>query len=288
MFGHLNSALLTSIALYELASASGATMNACFGFNNGGGGYDVNIQYSNVQSQSQSTICGNLQKTLTNEYSWCLQNQALNCASNGNLLYFGISTTDKDSGFSCVQAALIDTLQASVVAGPLGPDSLLCFDVDQGTSTKKRSRIESRASAMDAGTVAAVGQTITVASGQQLTLVALEPEAGTQNGFVGIVGEFFSSLIPSLATKLGSTGRSISTQMTENSATGNAVMGSINAGFNNGAVGNVNGNDYTTMLGALGQYLASVRGRQGVVAKFAAASGGAVALTVYLYAGTNL
>jgi hypothetical protein len=129
---------------------------------------------------------------------------------------------------------------------------------------------------MAANVAAAVGQTITVASGQSLILTSIEPEQGTQNNFPGMVADFFNTIIPAVAQKLGSSGHSLTVQ-DASALMGNqnlGALGDVNAGFSNNAVGNVNQNDYNVIPPAMGQYLTAQNGRQGAVAKFAFAAEG--------------
>lgn len=254
-----------SIFLFSVAFAAGGTQDVCFGYSNGNS-YNVHLLIENLQSQSLSSICGNFDKTLHQEYGWCSPGP-VNCQTNndGSLVSIGVSTSDRDSGFSCVEAAFIETLQASVVAGPIG---IACHDLDQGTSTEKRSRIEGslKPRAIAPSGVAQVGDLITVASGKTLVLTALQfcaPEAGVAVPLLG--GGFFTQLVPHIGNVLGNTG------LGAHPAVSDLVPWVVTTMFDagtNGGPGNVNANDWQSIIGSLAHAIQQNSQSMGVLATF--------------------
>lgn len=278
----LRSVMLASAALSSHTMAAGATQDLCIGYSNGNG-YNVDMAYQGVQQGSMASICGNFAKTLKNDHDWCNPGP-VNCKTNanGNLLTIGVSTRDQASGFSCVNSAFISTLQASVVGGPVG---LGCVDIDQGTSTKKRSRIEgplefeSRDITNPSG-VARQGDQITVASGRRLTLVALEfiaPAAGVV--VPTLAGAFFTSLVPSISGMMGNTGQNMLMQVAHTDPW--SLMTVLDAGVNGGP-GNVNVNDWQNIVGSLAHALQDHGDAVALGAKFADTTTGEVLMSLGL------
>ncbi|KAF4627336.1 hypothetical protein G7Y89_g10816 [Cudoniella acicularis] len=267
--------------------AQGATQDMCIGYSNGNG-YNVDVVYQGVQQQSMSSICGNFQKTLNNFHSFCNPGP-VNCRtnSNGNLLTFGVSTSDRDSGFSCVTAAFVQTLQASVIPGPVG---LGCIDLDQGTSTKKRSRIEGPVEIeprdlSSPSSIAGIGDQITVASGRRLTLTALQFIAPAAGAVVPtLVGGFFTSLVPDIGTAMGTTGQNMGTAISNLSPWN--VVTAFDAGVNGGP-GNVNANDWQIIIGALAHALQNHGSATALGAKFSDTTTGTVLLDVAMLVTQN-
>lgn len=270
--------LAVSAVLFSVALASGGTQDICFGYSIGNG-YNVNLLIENLQSQSLSSICGNFDKILHQEYGWCSPGP-VNCHTNddGSLVAIGVSTSDRDSGFSCVEAAFIETLQASVVAGPIG---IACQDLDQGTSHSKRSRIEGllepRAINNPSG-VAQIGDLITVASTRTLALTALNFFAPVAPGIVPtLVGGFFTQLVPQIGSVLGNTG--LSQHPDRFTINPWSVLTIFDAGVNGGP-GNVNADDWQNIIGSLAHAIQQNGQSLGAGATFSDTATGVIVLTV--------
>lgn len=270
--------LTVSTLLFSAAFAAGGTQDMCVGFSNGHG-YNVNLLIEDLQPQSLSSICGNFRDTLHRNYKWCSPGP-VQCKTNDDVraVVIGVSTSDRDSGFSCVKAAFIETLQAPVIAGPIG---IQCRDLDQGTGLKKRSRIEGPLEPRGIDTPsgrAQIGDQLTIASGQRLVLTALQffaPDA--REAIVPLVGGFFTQLVPNLANTLGAFG--VAAQVAVSNLAPWHVVTSFDAGINNGA-NNVNANDWQNIIGTLSHSLQDNGGSIGVSCTFADIATNAVVMTV--------
>jgi hypothetical protein len=273
-------ALLSSII--TTVAATGGTQSMCFGFNNGNG-YNVQYMVENLQSQSLSSICGNFDKTLHNEYSWCSPGP-INCQTNsdGSLVSLGVSTSDRDSGFSCVEAAFIETLEASVVPGIVG---IQCRDVVEGITRNKRSSGPGEVSitprGIDTSSSAGVGDTITVASGRQLVLKGIEFLTAVGGATAPtLLGGYFTDLMPKLGNLMGNTGQSAHS-FRDGTIAPWTVSVFFDAGINGGP-GNVNADDWTKIIASLSHAIDDEKQPSGLVAYFADAASNVVLMGVGL------
>ncbi|KAG9236765.1 hypothetical protein BJ875DRAFT_455632 [Amylocarpus encephaloides] len=278
------STITLASAFVSVAIAAGGQQDMCFGFENGNG-YNVNFMYQNIQQQSVSSICGNFQKKLKAEYRWCNPG-AVNCATDkDNNLFFGVSTSDQDSGFSCAAAAFVDTMEAAIVPGPAG---FQCLNIVQGPSTsRKRSRIEGSTSSegslqersLDSpSSVANLNDIIAVASGRRLRIVGLNFQPPSIGSAVPVIaGALLTALVPDAANVLGNTGRSIGTTIGRFDP--QSLFIAFDAGINGGP-GNVNEANWQIIVGALAHAIANEGASLGVSATFADAATGTVLMTV--------
>lgn len=279
--------LLRAIALasaISLATAGdGADLLDCFGYVQNSD-YQVNILYDNLQSKSVSSICGNFQKALT------YPNKGVTCNTSqkkdlGNVVQIGVlmTGTSRSPAFLDVQGTFAHTLQADIGQAP-NLDG--CTDVPllqaggkraiAGSAVKARNAIEKRN--LVAGVEAEAGDTITIAGGATLRLLGLNPTGGDDPLGANIA----MAAVNGLAGQAGNFGRAVANAnqplaMPPGTPGFGDLVVSFDAGQNGGA-GNINTNDWTTIIGSLVPYFTG-QGRRGTHAVFVN-NAGKVVLTV--------
>lgn len=286
--------LLRAIALTSAislaAAGDGADLLDCSGYVQGSD-YQVNILYDNLQSQSVSSICGNFQKSLS------FPNKGVTCNTSqkkdlGNVVQIGVlmTGTSRSPAFFDVQGTFTHTLQADIGQAP-NLDG--CTDVPLSQPATRRAVAGSARAAgreivegrdtiqkrnLVAGVEAEAGDTITIAGGATLQLIGLIPTGGDEPLDTNIV----MAAVNALAGQAGNFGVAVAnaaqplTLPPGTPGLGDLVV-SFDAGQNGGA-GNINVNDWTTIIGSLVPYFTGL-GRRGTKAVFKNTAG-QVVLTV--------
>ncbi|KAH0555882.1 hypothetical protein GP486_006174 [Trichoglossum hirsutum] len=209
-----------------------------------------------------STICG----SFNNQFHRSCDPSPVNCATGkNNSVAFGVFVRKGvDDSSDCVQKAFQTALRATVVRES-GAD---CINVvlPATPSRRKRSPPGTVLFARDPitpGRVPTPGDTILLASGQLPRL------AGMGNSGIGLPFPLAAILpsIPTLSNLLGSASRSMHSEIISIQGVGGSLFASTDTGINGGP-GAVNAQDWSTIVGALANYMANSSRQRNVEAVF--------------------